>query len=391
MALFFLASIAGLFPGLTLPMGLDWKAVHSFDLFFVACLGLAASRRAFRAPDWPLILAGSGLIAAGAIALWIHPSTVGLRAVASLTYSVTVLLAVSHVQLETLGVRVDRTIVWPLLAAVGVAGVVFALENVLGFNIGPNNPRSLPAGVHRFGGFTGANALILFLCLGAPFVRGPWLTVIAILLPAYATLSRGLLGVGIALLARGRWKAEAQWGRVLLLGSGLGIALGLFAYAFALVPVKSAQRTAFNVSLEPGGYLTLHRAALRMLQSHPLAGVGPGRFVEEYRSFTSQTERDHVFEDDVPGWAPHSAILGLAAEQGLPGLAALGWLFYEIFRRLSRIPDPELRASAIAGLTGLLVGGHFVDWLALKGLWLWIGLMVASRSSVQGNLHPTAQ
>lgn len=391
MALFFLASIAGLFPGLTLPMELGWKAVHPFDLIFVACLGLAASRRAFRAPDWPLILAGSGLVAAGGIALWIHPSTAGFRAVITLAYSLAVLLAVSHIDLEALDVRIDRTIVWPLLIAVGVAGVVFALENVLGLSIGPNNPRSLPAGLHRFGGLTGANALILFLGLGGPFVRASWLTTVAILLPAYATLSRGLLGVGIALLTRERWKVKGSWGRVLLLGSLLGIALGLFAYAFALVPVKSAQRTSFNVSLEPGGYLTLHHAALRMLQSHPFVGVGPGQFVKEYRGFTSQAERDYVFEEDVPGWAPHSAVLGLAAEQGLPALAALGWLFHLIFRRLSRIPDPELRASAMAGLTGLLVGGHFVDWLTLKGLWLWIGLMVASRSSAQGNLPPTAQ
>ena len=388
MALYFLASIAGLFPALTLPLAFGWKAIHVFDLLFVACIGLAAIKRAWHPPDWRLFAAGAGVIAAGGIALWVHPSAGGLRAVSAIAYSVVVLLAISHVRLDAIGVRVDRAILWPLFVAVGIAWAVFLVENLTGMTLASNNPRSLPAGLHRLGGFTGANALILFLCVGAPFVRDPSLLLLKILLPALATMSRSILGVGIALLVHGRGpetlKGRARRG--ILIVSWLSVALALFAYAFAVVPVRAEERIPFHVSLDAGGYLTLHQAALRMVGSHPIAGLGPARFIREYRTFTSQAERDRVFEDDVVGWAPHSAVLGLAAEQGLLGLAAFGWLIYEIFVRLNRLPDPQLRSAAMAGLTGLLVGGHFVDWLALKGLWLWIGLMVASRSPTQGNL-----
>ena len=166
--------------------------------------------------------------------------------------------------------------------------------------------------------------------------------------------------------------------------------LGLFAYGFAVVPVNSSQRTPLRMSFDIGGYLTPHQAALRMLWQRPLLGVGPAQFIEEFRNFTSEGERGRLADDAPVRRAPHSAILGLAAEQGVLGLAAFGWLIYEVFVRLTRIPDSHLRSAAIAGLTGLLVGGHFVDWLTLKGLWFWIALLVASRSPTQSNLRGTS-
>jgi hypothetical protein len=380
MVFFLLASIAGLFPSLTVPIGLGWKEIHAFDLAFVACIAFAMRGAAIRSPDWRLIAAGFTSAGAMALALWAHPSPEGARIVLSVAYSVAVLLTVSHLRIDALRIRVDRTILWPLFLAIGVAGVTFLIENAFGVTISRNSPRSLPSGVHRLGGFTGANAIILFMCLAAPLVRKPALTLFAILLPAMATLSRSLLGVGVAVLvnrgARGTTKDPTRTG--ILAASWLAVALGLFAYGFAVVPVKASQRTPFRLSLDAGGYLTLHHAALRMLWSSPIVGVGPGQFVERYRTFTSREERARVYEEEVPGWAPHSALLGLAAEEGLIGLAGFGWLILEIYKRLRRTQDRELRDAAAAGLTGLLVGGYFVDWLTLKGLWLWIGLLVAS-------------
>lgn len=393
MALFFLASIAGLFPGLTLPLEFGWKAVHPFDLLFVACLGLAAIRRAWHPPDWRLILAGAAVVAAGGVALWVHPSAAGVRAVSANAYSVVVVLAISHLRLSVIGVRVERTILWPLFLAVGIAWVVFLVENLTGIEVGRNQSPMLPAGVHRLGGFTGGNALILFLCLAAPLARSPQRILGAILPSAFATLSRSLLGVGVALLLRERtWKTTPlRFRQAIRLGSWASVAVSLFIYAFAVIPVTPSERSVVRISLDAGGYLTPHIAAVRMLGSGPGFGVGPARFATEFGDFTTEQERRRLPPQNQPRCDPHSAILGLAAEQGLLGLACFGWLIFEIFGRLARIPDPELRASAIAGLTGLLVGGHFVDWLTLKGLWFWIGLMVASRSSAQGNLHPTPQ
>jgi O-antigen ligase len=391
--LYFLASIAGLFPALTLPLGVGWKAIHVFDLLFAASLALSVRRRGLRSPDRRLIAAGAALVMSAALALWIHPSPLGLHAVLSLGYSVVVLLATSHVRLDTVGVRVDRVILWPLFIAIGIAWLVFLIENVTGMPIGENQSPMLPAGVHRLGGFTGGNTLVLFLCLAAPLARTAGPMLFGIVLPAFATLSRSLLGVGVA-LALGDHASTLRpprLRRAVLLASWLGISVSLFIYAFAVIPVTPSQRTPLSISLDAGGYLTPHLAALRMLRSQPLLGVGPSAFAGEFEAFTSPEERERLPADNRSLCDPHSAILGLAAEQGLLGLAAFAWLIHQIFTRFKLIQDPYLRGAAMAGLTGLLVGGHFVDWLALKGLWLWIGLLVASQSSAQGNLHGTSK
>jgi O-antigen ligase len=200
-----------------------------------------------------------------------------------------------------------------------------------------------------------------------------------------------MLGVGVALIAKGRilGSAPGRAGRAVGVASWLCVALGLFAYAFAVVPVKVSERGSLRIALDAGGYLTPHVAALRMLWLNPGVGVGPARFVGEFQHFTSEDERNRLATANRSRRDPHSAILGLAAEQGLLGLAAFTWLMAQVFKRVARIQDPEMRAAAMAGIAGLLMGGHFVDWLALKGLWLWIGLMVASESSTQGNLRGT--
>jgi hypothetical protein len=393
MAPFFLASIAGLFPALTLPLDVGWKSIHLFDLLFLVCLGLAAIRRAWHPPGWSLIFAGGAVVGAGGLALWIHPSPDGPRAVISVAYSVVVLLVISHVRLDALGVRVDRVILWPLFIAIGIGFVVFLVENLTGVPLGQNQSPMLPAAVHRLGGYTGANALILFLCLAAPLARAPGLILFGIVLPAFATLSRSLLGVGVALVLKDRAAqlTPPRPRQAIVAASWLGVFVSLFIYVFAVIPVSPSERAPLRISLDPGGYLTPHLAALRMLRAQPLSGVGPAAFGGEFRAFTSPEERTRLPAQNRAYCDPHSAILGLAAEQGLLGLAAFAWLIYEIFERLRRIEAPDLRAAAIAGLIGLLAGGYFVDWLTLKGLWFWIGLLVASQSPAQGNLHPTSQ
>ena len=114
-----------------------------------------------------------------------------------------------------------------------------------------------------------------------------------------------------------------------------------------------------------------------MFWTAPLLGRGPGAFAGAFRDFTSEAEQELVGQGRVPYWDPHSAILGLAAEQGALGVASFSWLIFEIFRRLARHRDAIPRRQAVAALLGLLVGGHFVDWIPLKGLWLWIGLLLA--------------
>ena len=370
-------------------MGVGFKQVHAFDLLFVACLAVAARRRAFHSPDWRLIIAAAALVLAGGVTFSVHPSPEGVRAMSRMAYSAVVLLAFSHLRIEVLGIRLERTVLGPLFIAVAIAWIVFLVENLSGIPVGHNESAALPSGVHRLGGLTGGNTLILFLCLAAPLVRPPWLLLIGIMLPGLAALSRSVLGVGTALVIRGipagsrDRSQQAVW-----ILAWFSVALGLFGYVFAVVPVDPSQRNGLRPSFEPGCYLTPHQAAVRMIRASPVVGVGPGRFVEEFQHFSLPVERQRLADRDVLRLAPHSALLGLGAEQGVLGLLGLAFLLYEIYRRLAQTSEAEARTAALAGLTGLLVGGHFVDWLTLKGLWMWIGLMVArsrrTSSSIRG-------
>lgn len=356
---------------MTLPLALGGRAIHPFDLFFLACLVVAWRRAAFRAPDSRLIASGLGLVAAFAIPLAAHLSIMDVDMLRSIAYSVVVLLSISHVRFEKIPVRVELVILLPLFLGTAAAWIIFFAENLGHMEIGfDNNSGALPSGQYRLGGITGGNVLILFLCLAAPFVRGFGWSLIAVLIPAWATLSRSMMGVGTALLLRYRLRGAVERrtsshylnaAAVLTIGVSLGI------YAF----VAPTDRASFHPTFGKGAYVYLHANALRLFWGSPLFGVGT-------RGFIVQSH----------GWAPHSTLLGLAAQQGLLGLAGFGWLAFEVVSRLVRCRDAEWRALTLAAAGGLMVGGLFVDWLLLKGIWFWLGLLV-SESHAHPSRHPT--
>ncbi|MEO8361181.1 MAG: hypothetical protein ABI672_14210 [Vicinamibacteria bacterium] len=380
MALLFLLSLAGLFPTAAVPFSVGWKTLTLFDLLFGAAVIQAGFRRSLRPLDRRLACAAATFWVGAWVALAVHPTGAGLRVVFQCGYSLVVFLLAAHLSLKPLEAR--PLILRPLGVALVIAWVIFTTENLAGISVGANLSPSLPSYIHRLGGFTGGNALILFICLGAPLVTHPSLALLGVALSGCATLSRSMMGMGVAILLA-RWRAQPthrSWSYATTALAWISIALGLFAYLFAVIPVEPAQRTSLIPSLQPGSYLTVHRADVRMFASQPLVGVGPGRAVQFFSRFATPEERKMVVYAPMR-LNPHSAILGLAAEQGVVGLGAFAWLMFEIYRRLGASTDHDYRRLASAALTGLLVGGHFVDWIALKGLWLWIGFIVAASAS----------
>lgn len=362
--LFFLTSLAGLWPRLALPISLGWKVVSAFDLLFLFSIVAVAAKGGLRSADRRLIAAGVGFVAAFSITLAAHRTEDDLRALAQLTYSVFVVLVVSHVRLGAIGVDFERVILHSFRLALGVAGLVLIAEYALGYSVTKATASAaLPPEFHRLGGFTGGSALALFICLAAPFVRTPWAIALGILLPALLTASRSLMGVGVALIARCRLPGErAVVGhRVVRAAAWFAVALSAFVY-LAIAPTSSEN---FHLSLGQGAYVNIHEAALRGFLSSPILGTGAA-------------ESDRA----TGAWAPHSAIFGLAAERGLMGLVGFAGFAREIHRRLKGPRETHLRASA--AFLGLLVGGMFVDWLPLKGLWFWLGLMLAACSENPG-------
>jgi O-antigen ligase len=95
----------------------------------------------------------------------------------------------------------------------------------------------------------------------------------------------------------------------------------------------------------------------RMIAAHPLVGVGPNMIEKRYEEFRGA--------DAVNKTNPHlhNNAVQIAAERGLPALAAWLWFIVAIARdligRFRTSPNRFLSAAALAGLAALLTAGLF--------------------------------
>ena len=92
--------------------------------------------------------------------------------------------------------------------------------------------------------------------------------------------------------------------------------------------------------------VTMLRVGSRMVTANPLVGVGPARVGDRYREFLDPSEPEHVNPH------LHNVPMQIAAERGLPALAAWAWmivvLVVDMTRRL-KIPDARFLAAAALG------------------------------------------
>jgi O-antigen ligase len=229
------------------------------------------------------------------------------------------------------------------------------------------------------------------ICTHAQRVRGPF--------SIYMTFG-GVLFLGVlfflAYLANVPWR-HAWW---MLPGAGVTVAalaftysrnawLGLAAGALGLVltaqrtlrivavlaavlvvgavtlPGPVAERVRSVVNLEDRTLrdrVAMWRAGLSMISEHPLLGVGPG----EVRAWYQHYRRPEALRPSTGHL--HNSPIQIAAERGLPALAAWAWLWVVFFREgwwiLGRVGRelPIQRAlvcASLAGVAGFLVAGLF--------------------------------
>ena len=111
--------------------------------------------------------------------------------------------------------------------------------------------------------------------------------------------------------------------------------------------------------------LNLWKAAGKMIEDHPLAGVGYGKWKVNILDYSQE----------FPGWDldkasfahAHNSYLMIAAETGIPGLVLIltFWIFLlkEQFKnlrtRMNASPGRAWTFATIAGIAALLVGGFF--------------------------------
>lgn len=136
--------------------------------------------------------------------------------------------------------------------------------------------------------------------------------------------------------------------------------------------------------------LAVHRDVAVMVADQPLIGVGPGNFEALFPQYRRASAGPHPVPHARSDWTQ------LAAERGLPGLVAVGFVLALALRRgrrLEQAEDAALRAGPAAGFLMLLVGSLWdVPWhvpgVALTGLLLFILARPLRRPQWGFFLHP---
>jgi O-antigen ligase len=163
-------------------------------------------------------------------------------------------------------------------------------------------------------------------------------------------------------LAAGVLGLVATAGRAVRLVALLA-ALGVAAAVAAPGAVTDRARSIVNLQ-DPTvrDRVAMWRAGLAMIADHPLVGVGPG----EVRAWYQHYRRPEAVRPSTGHL--HNSAIQIAAERGLPALAAWIWLWvvflregWRILRRLAPGPSTgrALVTASLCGVVGFLVAGLF--------------------------------
>jgi O-antigen ligase len=250
---------------------------------------------------------------------------------------------------------------WPrFLTALGVMTTVFAIWGIVQFMHGSDNLANRIRGpMSHYMIYGGWMLLGVLVTLSAAlfgdrkrswFLMAPAVLGAVVIFLSYTRNAQVGSLAGILLLA-------ALWRRWLLLAYPL-LALTLWL-AFPR-PVVDRVITTFDLR-QPANYdrLCMAISGIQMVRDYPLTGVGPGMVPELYPLYR---------RDDAPRWRVphlHNNPLQIAAERGLPGLAAYLWIVVAFcitsLRALPTLQGP-LRARCAACLVafvGITIAGLF--------------------------------
>lgn len=229
--------------------------------------------------------------------------------------------------------------------------------NFLGEYLAPLLPLAVAGAMLEAAGWRwtlGCAAGLMAAALPLTLARGPWLA--------------AAVGVGATVLLRPRSGGEGR--RLLRLAVLLALA-GLLAVAAmefgggGTRPLQKLTGTFSRVMAGGEGRQLWWAAAAAMVADRPLAGVGTGRFREEYpayqgRVIASRAGGNRAVPAAAPVESPHNDYLQVAAELGIPGLllllGALGTILWSGVRAWRRGTEAERgrRAGALGGLAALL-------------------------------------
>lgn len=250
-----------------------------------------------------------------------------------------------------------------------------------------------------------AAALIVGLALAAglmlskgrpPAVRlGALLVIPFCAAGVFLSLSRGgLVALGAVLLGApllaGRWRPAMAGLLVLVAASG-------FLYFTQIAPLPARER--ITMSNGGSGRTALWTIGLRMVEAHPIGGVGVGNFPAASPNYVLQPgllERDELIFSVAPK-VTHNTYLEILAEMGFPGLLLfLGIVGTSLLCTLRAARLWSLRGAVgmealargmLLGLIGLLVADFFISEMYGKLLWTMLALGPAMFAIARREAH----
>jgi O-antigen ligase len=219
------------------------------------------------------------------------------------------------------------------------------------------------------------------LCIGAGLVtswsRGAWIGAVGGIIVVLAFFNRRtatLLGVGILALSTTALFGAVNPGWI---PPSIGARLGDIPAYLGFVDVLS-------IEVNDGNFAIVERiahwfAALRMWDSSPWLGIGPGNYHVAYASVA------------LPRWSEplghaHNIFLNVLGETGVLGFGAfllmwsllIGWLLQQMHRTLLPLSWSRALATGVLGVLAHLMIHSFFDNLFVQGMYLHIALWLAA-------------
>ena len=193
--------------------------------------------------------------------------------------------------------------------------------------------------------------LVLFVRGGQAWIAAGLATVTLIgLLPSFSQSSFVALAAGIAVALIVLWRRKA----ILPLALAAAVLVGL---TFGVPQLRHRVIGKAGIHHATDGRAPLVTTGIKIAAHHPVIGVGTGGFSVAYGKATHKAGR-----------ASHAAPITVAAETGIPGLAALIWLVactFIIPFRGNRGRSPTGRARLVFGLALVAIFVHSLFYNAL--------------------------
>jgi len=145
-------------------------------------------------------------------------------------------------------------------------------------------------------------------------------------------------------------RAGRRWGWVLL------VVVAVVGVMTPSVRSRFTTELVYHLNSDwPGGRLFIWERSLEIVADHPVTGIGPGNFDQEYISRLDSTVTSRFYYQHA-----HNDFLETAARSGIPGLVTFAFLWGAVLFSLGRawraaVGDPERRGRLAIGIVGSVV------------------------------------